>query len=584
MVQAVRMPMMGNTMESGLLVEWKADKGDEVTEDDVIVVVESEKTSGEVQASQDGTLARVDVEEGEEVPPGTVLGVVLGPDESLDDAPAPRSRIDPESESDQPTGDDADSSATETSESTSSGEATAASDNAEVRAAPGARKLAAKYGIDLETIDGTGNEGAILRADVEDQLETDEAESGDAAAIATSRSDFSSPSSRRLAREFGISIDDVEGTGIGGRVTESDIRAAAGHVTRSATAGMAAESTPAATGPAATDADRVGVTVTEERTLTGMRETIADRMSQSARQAPHVTLKREVDVKRAFETAEELASEADVPVGFTDILVGASVRALDAHPEFNAWFEDDTIRLVAERNVAVAVDMDDGLVTPVIRSADERTLAGIAAERRRLTDTVLNGEYTMDDLQGGTFTISNLGMFGVDSFDPIINPPQVAILGVGQVRDDGDGRTCTLSLSFDHRVVDGADAARFLDVLGTGVEAPSLVVADRSAAGADAIEAAGTAHGRDVQAVQENNVAEAIAQDIEATANEIAAAHDWPVPSFEVRLSDGRPSVTVHAPSDASPAAMKRLTYAACRDSAYAETITGIRDPEIEVR
>ncbi|WP_136716567.1 2-oxo acid dehydrogenase subunit E2 [Halorientalis salina] len=564
MVQAVRMPMMGNTMETGLLVEWHVDEGDEVTDGTVLGEVESEKASAEVTADQDGTLARVDVDAGESVPPGTVLGVVLGPDESLADAPEPRSRVDDEDDAG-----DSEATPEETGAEESAAEETAGESDDGERAAPGARKLAREHDVDLAAIDGNGPEGAVLRSDVEAVLDAQEAD-GDAVATGSSGHDFSSPSTRRLARELGVSLDEVEGQGIGGRITESDVRAAAGQAERPATTESAASS------GTTTTVDHSGVTITEEEPLSGMRGTIADRMSQSARQAPHVTLNREIDVERAFETAEELSNQRDASIGFTDLLVGASVRALAAYPVFNAWFEDETIRYVAERNVAVAVDTDRGLLTPVIRSAGERSLAGIAAERRRLTEVVLDGQHTMDDLQGGTFTITNLGMFGVDSFDPIINPPQVAILGVGRVREDGDGRTCTLSLSFDHRVVDGADAARFLDTLTEGVESPSLVVADRSGARTGT---GGETH--DESATGDADIATVVTRDVAAQADEIAASHDWPVPDFEVALDGGRPSIAIGSPNGATPATTKRLLYAACRESAYADTISGLRDPEI---
>ncbi|WP_226043248.1 2-oxo acid dehydrogenase subunit E2 [Natrinema sp. DC36] len=565
MVQAVRMPMMGNTMETGLLVEWQVDEGNEVTDGRVLAEVESEKASADVHADQNGTLARVDVDAGESVPPGTVLGVVLGPGESIEDAPAPRSRVD--HDTDDGDGSDTTGSAT-TPEETGADQSAGESDDLE-RAVPGARKLAGEHDVDLTAIDGNGPEGAILRSDVEAVLNEKEVD-GDAVATVTSGRNFSSPSTRRLARELGVTLDDVEGQGIGGRVTESDVRAAAGQADRPAATGSTASSGTTA------NADPSSVTITDEEPLSGMRRTIADRMSRSAQQAPHVTLNREIDVERAFETAEELSGQRDASIGFTDLLVGASVRALVAYPVFNAWFEDKTIRYVAERNVAVAVDTDRGLLTPVIRSAEERSLAGIATERRRLTDTVLDGEHTMDDLQGGTFTITNLGMFGVDSFDPIINPPQVAILGVGRVREHGDGRTCTLSLSFDHRVVDGADAARFLDALTEGVESPSLVVADRSGSRVRTGDEAS-----DDPATGERDIATVVMRDVAAHADEIAASHDWPVPDFEVALDGGQPSITVGSPNGSTPATTKRLLYAACRESAYADTITGLRDPEI---
>ena len=575
MVQAVRMPMMGNTMETGLLVEWHVDKEDEVTDGTVLAEVESEKASAEITANQDGTLARVDVEAGESVPQGTVLGVVLGSDESIADAPEPRSRISDDADNDD--GSNVSESEAEPEEPTT--EESSGDQDGRERAAPGARKVAAEHDIDLGAIDGNGPEGAVLRSDVEAVLDQGESEP-EGTETATTGPDFTSPSTRRLARELGVSLDDVEGQGIGGRITESDVRAAAGQANQPSSAEPSPPSTTVDTHPS-------DITITEEQPLSGMRKTIADRMSQSARQAPHVTLNREIDVERAFETAEDLTTQWDVNIGFTDLLVGASVRALAAHPEFNAWFEDETVRTVAERNVAVAVDTNRGLLTPVIRSAGERSLTEIAAERRRLTDSVLEGTHTMDDLQGGTFTITNLGMFGVDSFDPIINPPQIAILGVGRVREDGDERTCTLSLSFDHRVVDGAAAAQFLETITEGIESPSLVVADRADARTklDAATAEHGASGDDItesaSEPREDNVAEIISRDVQAHANEIAASHDWPAPEFEVTLNDGGPSVVIESPNGATLATTKRLVYAACRESEYADTIADLNDPEI---
>lgn len=569
MVQAVRMPMMGNTMETGVLIEWTVDEGDEVTVGQPIAEVESEKTTAEITASQDGRLARVDVTAGEEVPPGTVLGVVLGPDESVDDAPSPRSQLDTE-------GDRA-STETETADESDAAIETTSDASSAVRAVPGARKLAAEHDVDLESVDGTGADGAVLRADVEALIENESKVES-----TTTNQQFTTPSTRQLARELGVDLSTVDGTGRAGRITESDVRRAGGQVEQASTAAAATSGeTDGVAGPAKRSAERLDVTVDEERPLAGMRKTIATRMAQSARQAPHVTLNRSVDVTRAFETADELTAARDADIGFTDILVGAAVRALDTHPEFNAWFEGETHRLIDERNVAVAVDTDAGLLTPVIRSADERSLDGIASERRRLTETVLAGDHSMDDLQGGTFTITNLGMFGVDSFDPIINPPQIAILGVGSVRDDDGQRTCTLSLSFDHRIVDGADAARFLDTLATGVEAPSIVVANREAG--EGRERADTRETHSERRAGPDAVSNLVAEDLAERARAVASHHGWPVPSFAVHLDGERPSITVDAPADASPATMKRLTYAACRESAYADVVAGLLDAEVSV-
>jgi len=216
-----------------------------------------------------------------------------------------------------------------------------------------------------------------------------------------------------------------------------------------------------------------------------MRKTIAKRLRESYREAVHVTVSREVDA-RALAAA---ADAADVSV--IDALVRALSDALTDHPAFNATFEDGTHRLYEEQNVGVAVAIDDGLVAPVIADVGTRNLDDIAAERERLTEAVQSGDYAMADLRGGTFTVSNLGPLGVDGFTPIINPPEVAILGVNRIQERarpaggergsaGDGpetddgvvfrETLPLDLSFDHRIVDGADAARFLGTLTERIE------------------------------------------------------------------------------------------------------------------
>jgi len=214
-------------------------------------------------------------------------------------------------------------------------------------------------------------------------------------------------------------------------------------------------------------------TLREERTPSPMRATIAKRLQESYREAVHVTVSREVD-------AEALVTAADAAgVSVIDVLLRALSDALDAHPAFNATFEDGVHRLYEEQNVGVAIAVDDGLVAPVIADVGARELDGIAAERQRLTEAVQSGNYAMSDLRGGTVTVSNLGPLGVDGFTPIINPPEIAILGVNRIRkqarpsDDGGvtfRRTLPLDLSFDHRVVDGADAARVLGTLAEGID------------------------------------------------------------------------------------------------------------------
>lgn len=241
-----------------------------------------------------------------------------------------------------------------------------------------------------------------------------------------------------------------------------------------------------------------------------MRRTIANRLGESYRNAVHVTVSREVDAESLLATVEDADERFDADVSLVDGLLVALSATLDEHPEFNATFEEGVHTTYEEHNLGIAVAVEDGLLTPVLADAGELSLPELAAERRRLTELVQAGEHAMTDLRNGTFTVSNLGPLGVDSFTQVINPPEVAILGVGRLRerarpadggDEGEGegevaaggegggaaggeggvafrRELTFDLSVDHRVVDGADAARFLATLAEHVTAAEELIED----------------------------------------------------------------------------------------------------------
>ena len=392
MSYVVRMPKLGVEMETGIVIEWYLDVGETAEEGDVIAEIESEKSTAEVAAREDGALRERYLDAGEEGPPGAAMGIFAPPDADISSL---RAEIDVEP-------DEAAADADEDAES-ATGEATT-----DDGGAPESVEEPAQPAVD----DGT------VRA---------------------------SPRAKRRAEELGVTLSRVEGTGPEGGIVADDVAAAAG--------------------------DAGGRTIREERTFSGMRSTIADRLSTSYREAAHVTVDREVEVEAAFAAAEAAGEDASL----TDVLLLAVSATLDEHPEFNATFdaETETHTLYEEHNIGVAVDLDGGLVTPVIPDVGGKSIGELARQRSRLTDRVLDGEYDADDLSGGTFTVSNLGVVGSDSFTPIINPPEIAILGVNRVRerpvntDSGIEfpRHITFSLSFDHRVVDGADAARFLVTL-----------------------------------------------------------------------------------------------------------------------
>ncbi|MFB6155342.1 MAG: 2-oxo acid dehydrogenase subunit E2, partial [Haloferacaceae archaeon] len=296
------------------------------------------------------------------------------------------------------------------------------------------------------------------------------AETGEGPAASERGAVKASPRARQRADELGVDLGSVSGSGPQGSVTEADVEAAAEAGGGEAEAG----------GGPGIGAGPAPLTVAEERPFSGMRKTIADRLGESYRNAVHVTEHRTVDAEALFEATAAAKEALDADVSLPDLLLVALSAALDDHPAFNATFEDGTHRVYEEHNVGVAVDIDAGLVAPVIPDVGGKSLADVARARREVTRRALDGDYSMDDLANGTFTVTNLGVLGVESFDPVINPPQVAILGVDAiderpVADDGDvtvRRQLPLDLSFDHRVVDGADAARFLESLAVHLEDP----------------------------------------------------------------------------------------------------------------
>jgi len=282
------------------------------------------------------------------------------------------------------------------------------------------------------------------------------------------------PRAERRADELGVSLTGIEGTGYEGAITEEDVEAAA----EGEAAGESGGEPPADVHPS--------LTVREEREFSGMRSAIARRLGESYREAVHVTEHRTVDADALFAARDAARDALGADVSVTDVLLVALSAALDAHPEFNATYEDGVHRIYEEQNVCLAVDVEAGLVAPALRDVGGKSIDALAEERGALTDRTLAGDYTSDDLSGGTFTVTNLGVLGVESFDPVINPPQVAILGVNAVdqRPVARGgevevrRRLPLDLSFDHRVVDGADAARFLGTLVDRLEDPWPLLPD----------------------------------------------------------------------------------------------------------
>lgn len=495
----IKMPQMGLEMEEGEVVAWEVEEGEEIKTGDVIAVIESEKAANDIEAREDGVVREIAIPAGGTAEPGEPIGIFAESDEDISDLEAKINHGTADQSEPEPVRatEEADTGQMEDRSGTPSNTGGQATET--IRATPGAKQMASDTGVDLGKIDGTGPQGTITETDIKEQASATTGNEAHVPEIGGSDDVRSTPGARQAASERGVDLSAIEGTGPQGVVTEADVKqheldddsepnSVAADVRATPGAKQAASergidiSAVEGTGPqetiteadierhepedgeatrkvSAAEGESATQTVAESQTLSRIQQTVGDRMLESHQTAPHVTLNRSFDASTMLDIVTA-ADHAGVDISLTDLLLAGVGVELAETPEFNALYEDGEHKLIQEVNIGVAVDIDDGLVTPVVPSVADRSIESIAKIREDLTERTLSGAFEMSDMAGGTFTITNLGMFSIDSFDPIINPPEVAILGVGRVRDNG---TMTLSLSFDHRVVNGADGARFLD-------------------------------------------------------------------------------------------------------------------------
>ena len=465
MAVEVIIPKQGQTVEVVRLVRWLAKEGDAVRRGDPILEIETDKAVFEVEAPADGVLRQVKYQEGEEVPVVTRVAFIAAPNEDLSAlAGAPTAAPMP-------------SGVTAPVAAGAAAPVPTPTGGARERifASPRARKAAREAGLtDLSAIVGSGPEGRIVEADVLAYV----ARAAAAPAAAEPAAPVS-PLAQRMAADLGVDLSQVVGTGPGGRITRADVERAAQKAAAPAPAPIV---TPAAVPAAAPAAVPNGVR--QVVPLRGIRGRIAERMRESVDTAAHVTTFTEVDATELVALRTRLKDDG-VNVSYNDLMVFIVARALRDHPALNATQVGDAIHYLEPIHIAVAVDTERGLLVPVIRDADKKGLAQISAEFAALAQAAKEGRSQPDDLTGGTFTITNLGMYEIDGFTPIINPPQCAILGVGRIIEMPVGRDgqivlrkmMVLSLSFDHRLVDGAPAARFLQQVKRLVERPHLLLA-----------------------------------------------------------------------------------------------------------
>ena len=462
MATSIVMPQMGYDMQEGTVVRWRKQEGDLVARGDVLADIETDKATVEFEAYVAGVLRKIVAQEGIAIPVGELIAVITGPDEPLPEGIL--SGTESPKTGDAPEGTGSTSVASQTASTVASSPPAALPDG-EVRASPIARRLARERGIDLVMITGTGPGGRIVEQDVLNHTEVATQPSPEATPGGEVRA---SPIARRLARERGIDLALVSGTGPGGRIVEQDILSHADG---------AAQPRPEATGTSA-EPERVD--------LSRMRQTIAKVTGDSKREIPHFYVTSDVDMTKATEMRGDLneALPTESRVSVNDLVVKACAMALQKHPKFNAFFQGAHLQMNPDINIGIAIALESGLIVPGINRCQAKSLLEGAAAGRDLIARAHSGTLRNEEYSGTTFSVSNLGMFDVDSFTAIIYPPHAAVLAVGRVKEQPVARggqvlvaqMMTATLSVDHRVADGAEAAQFIMEIKGLLEKPAALL------------------------------------------------------------------------------------------------------------
>jgi pyruvate dehydrogenase E2 component (dihydrolipoamide acetyltransferase) len=525
-IKAVIMPKWGLEMVEGTLAKWHVAEGQPVDKGQPIMDVETEKIANEVEADIGGVLRRV-ADEGQVIPVGGLLGVIAAKDASEadvqsfiknyrseavgrvealgsntanatdtkpaadagsygsapvaaaaadeDDAGGSGKRASPRAKklaeslgvdinkvpSDGPRVSDRDVQAYFDSlpkQAPAEPEATR-----KVRATPRVKNLAKKLGVDLADLVGTGRNGRITQDDV--RAYADEVNGP------LNEDVRSTPAVRKLAKELGVDINRVQGSGKNGRITKEDVEAAA----------AAPKGAPAAAAPSAYVP---GVNPKTVEPLNNMRKTIARRLTEAKQNIPHIYLTVDVELDRLLARRQKYNAANDAKASVNDFIIKACGLALKHVPKVNVQYHEDGLHFFKHADISMAVALEGGLITPIVRAADVKSVAEIAVETKDLAARARAGKLKMEEIQGGTFSISNMGMLGIKSFDAVINPPQGAILAVGKGEERIIARNgspavatvMTVTLSCDHRAIDGALGARFLEVFKELCEEPLALV------------------------------------------------------------------------------------------------------------
>jgi pyruvate dehydrogenase E2 component (dihydrolipoamide acetyltransferase) len=439
----VILPALGMAQETGIIVRWLKAEGQEVTKGEPLVEIETDKATVEIEASTSGILTNVTGAVGVEIPVGQVIASIIDSAEVSQENTVAKGGI-------------------AYRKTISDGHAPPQSGDrlSGVTASPLAARIAAEHNLDLESIKPSGKriQSSDVLAHVQDRQTAEPMISSQPRLVPAS------PKARRLAAEQGKEIGKIQGSGPGGAVLVADVQA----TKNESTLIQVAEPVTGIIG------------AQKESAVSHVWRVMAERTTQSWTSVPHFYLVREVNASRLMSWREQIQKRSSEKVTYTDLFIKVLAATLREHPRLNASWHAGSIIFHEEINVGMAVAVDEGLIVPVIHKADEYSVQDLARIRKELITKAQTGKLRPQDIQGGTFTISNLGMYGVDAFNAIINPPQAAILSVGRIAErvvpissqPSVQPMMVLSLSCDHRVVDGARGAQFLATFADLVEEP----------------------------------------------------------------------------------------------------------------
>lgn len=434
-VEVVTMPRLSDTMEEGTVASWLKNEGDEVEEGDILAEIETDKATMEFESFHSGVLLHIGINEGESAPVDELLAII-GPEGTDVDAVLKSLKSGGSASSGKSAKKEKDSSKEESTETSSEETSTnnqTTSSGGRIFASPLAKKMAEEKGIDLSKVSGSGENGRIVKKDI--------------VSYTPAKEETSKASSNQQAEEKSTAPEE--------------------------------KSTPAPT------YEPVGEEQFEEVKNSQMRKTIAKRLLESKNNAPHYYLNIEVNMDHAMASRKQINEMPDVKISFNDLVIKASAMALRKHPQVNTQWKDDVMRYAKHIHIGVAVAVEEGLVVPVLKFADQQTLTQIGGNVKSLAGKARNKKIQPQEMEGSTFTVSNLGMYGITDFTSIINQPNSCILSVGAIVQkpvvrDGEivvGHTMKLTLACDHRTVDGATGAEFLQTLKTYLENPVTMLA-----------------------------------------------------------------------------------------------------------